>query len=327
MISSEEDTLAPPATVIVPVPACPPAVPLAEILREYKEKYKQIFQIYCNLHSSPGKEICMKYMRSGVCGNGMTACRYHHPMDRFGSETATSSSLKVIDLLGNICTLCSNVSPDAKDIMATFLSDLVAVLDKYFQELTAEYGPGCIIYGDSVLKLHEAFNTFRKRVAPNKSKRRKAGSSKHDKRDLDSFSYADQQFEDNCKILLQCLKYLNTRWVEEESLFSSLLQASLAYPVAPQLLPGLEQEIRQLANDAEEQQNVNKERKEAIRTYLLCVANLAINAHVHDTCKQDEATQRNYCVLKPFGSSANTLGSSSSDLDLCLGYEESLDVC
>jgi hypothetical protein len=297
----------------------PPPPPLAEILRKYQHNYTHLFITYCSLPSRPGKEICMKYMRSGDCVNGK-ACRYDHPIERFGSQDVASSPAQaVVNLLGNVCSLCSNVSVDATGVLTSFISDLVAVLDKYFDELSSDYGSGCIIYGDSVLKVHEAFNTFRKRITP---KRRK-GASKSQDRDLGNM-HDLEQFEDSCKTLLPCLKYLNTRWSEEENLFSSVLQCSVAFPVNSQLLPALDQDIHLLADKAKDQQAVHKDRKEHIRLFLLSIANSVLNAHIQE--RNQDVSLLNSCVLKPFGSSANSLGSSSSDLDLCLGYEETLKV-
>lgn len=307
----------------------PSSIPLDVILTECDRKYKQLFQTFSKLCSNPGKEICMKYMRSGVCGNASGACRYDHPMERFGSDVVTSSALRVINLLGNVCSLCQNVSPEARGMLSAFMDDLVAVLDKNFEELTAEYGSGCIIYGDSVLKVHEAFKCFQKSIIQPKINKGKRSRKKREQASSMTVTDADKEFEGNSKISLQCLKYLNTRWADGENLFSSVLQCSLAHPMHPQLLPGLEQQMCQLADQAREQQDAHKERKERLRIFLLSIANKVINAHIRE-CPQlkDKPALLNSCVLKPFGSSANTLGLSSSDLDLCLGYDETaLKVC
>jgi hypothetical protein len=297
----------------------PVQVPLSDILRDYQKRYTLLFINHCRLPSRPGKELCMKYMRSGECVNG--ACRFDHPVDRFGFQQEVTSAQKVVNLIGNVCALCSNVSAGTRDVVTTFISDLVAVLDKYFDELTAEYGSGCIIYGDSVLKLHAAFSAFRKSILP-KTKNRKAGSKHHQGRDRNSAH--DQKFEEQCKVLLECLQYLNTRWSDEENLFSSVLQCSVAFPVNKELLPSLEEDISRLADNSKAQQDAIKGRKESIRVHLLNIANDVINTHVHE-CNQDKSLL-NSCVLQQFGSSANSLGLSASDLDLCLGYEESLKV-
>ena len=305
-----------------PPPNPPSPVPLADILTEYQHKYTQLFKAHCVLNSNPGKEICMKYMRSGVCGNGRGGCRFDHPMERFGSGADTNSSpLRMIDLLGNVCSLCHNVFPEAKGMLTTFVSALVAVLDTYFEVLTAEYGPGCIIYGDSVLKVYEAFKTFQKSVLPTQSKRKKGPSNK---RGPDT----DAGFEDTSKVILECLQYLNTRWMEEENLYSSVLHCSLTHPGHPQLLPGLERDLWQLATQAQQQQATHQARKKTLCTFLLSIANSVINTHILEShhLRDKASSLLNSCILKPFGSSANTLGTSSSDLDLCLGYDETLNV-
>lgn len=282
---------------------------LPVLLRTFRENYKQIFENYSPLPSRPRKEICMKYMRSGECANGRS-CRYDHPVERFGFEETESSTTTLINLLGNLCALCSSVSPEAMPLLTTFIGDIVAVLDKYYDELTAEYGPGCILYGDSVLKLHAV---FRKNATPQVNKRNDRQSNSK-----------GRKFEEKYKILLECLQYLNTRWSDEENLFSSVVNCSLSFPVNDQLLPSLQHELDTLADTARIQQGINNERKALIQTALLGIANSVVNSHIEDTVQSEGLL--NSCVLKPFGSSANHLGLSSSDLDMCLGYSEALKV-
>jgi hypothetical protein len=304
-----------PVTVEMPRPA------LEGVLGEFKDRYATLYVRHSTFPTRPGKAICMKYMRSGECA-GKKSCQYDHPMERFGDDESSGSIITtaqtVIKMLGNLCSLISNVTPDARFDLVSFVGDLVAVLDKYFDDLSSDYGSGSILYGDSVLQLLVAFKSFQKTCLP--SRRRQAASSNQDRGDATQHD----DFEVKSKILLECLKYLNTRWEDDENLLSSVLQYTLRAPSCNAVLSTLGHDISALSEHAKEQQNVNCERKTSIQAYLLGIANRVVDAYIRD--KKYPESLLGTCILKPFGSSANSLGSSVSDLDLCLGYDISLSV-
>lgn len=288
-------------------PPLPPP-PLDEILGEFRINYALLFRKHCSLPSNPGKDICMNYKRTGECASGGGVCRFDHPMERFEAPGSLSSAQKVVQLLDNLCILCTNIKLEAISLLTSFVSNVVVILDKYFDDLNSDYGAGCIIFGDSVPRLRASFNSFRKRhqltlTALNNPK-------------------SEDKFESECKTLHQCLKYMNARWEEYEHLFASDLHSSLRMLTSRDVLLSLDNDIASLAARATDSENNNKERRETIRVFLLSVANSVVNAHVRSRNK----SLVDGCVLKPFGSSASSLCTSSSDLDLCLGYDETIRV-
>jgi hypothetical protein len=257
--------------------------------------------------SNPGKEKCGKYLKTGSCSFG-AKCKYDHPFHEPISQTIEEDLLLFLTFITErLMKILKTFSYEAAVDVLSSLCTIVSLLESYYDiALThPSYGQICYLYGDVVIRLSVDIDNF----CSNKlSQRRTTPRFKRKGPQLLDPSF--HVFED----CAERLELLNQKWLDwEEEIRKSTVTQLLDEDnsTVTHLTRKLSDVILEYAQETLTKQQSIRTICEEVRETLLTLFRQHPNWIEID--------------LLPFGSHANLLGSSESDMDLTLQYRGNTD--
>jgi hypothetical protein len=257
--------------------------------------------------SNPGKEKCGKYLKTGSCSFG-AKCKYDHPFHEPISPTIERDLLLFLTFITErLMKVLKTFSYEAAVDVLSSLCTIVSLLESYYEiALThPSYGQICYLYGDVVIRLSVDIDIF----CSNKLSQRRTTPRFKRK--------GPQLLDPNFHVFEECserLESLNQKWLDWEEEIRKETVTQLMdedNPTVTHLTRKLSDVILEYAQETLTRQQSVRIVCEEVRENLLSLFRQHPNWSEVD--------------LLPFGSHANLLGSSDSDVDLTLQYRGDTD--